>query len=193
MPSRSGADDDEVRIRDLWSLGWVVPLSIVAGCAIEADAEAPVVAGTAAASEPSAVTEPTDLDTGEELWTVVDVIDGDTIRVTAAGHEATVRLIGINAPESGECFYAEATDALQFAVGSSGVRLERDVSDVDRFGRWLRFVESSDGVDVGGELVAAGYARSQWYEPDTSRNELYDQSQAAAQESGVGLWAADAC
>ena len=203
MPSRSGADDDEVRIRDLWSFGRVAPLLIAAGCAIEADAESPVVAGTAAPavtggdgrgpSEPSAVDHPAGADSGEEPWTVVAVIDGDTIRVTRAGEEATVRLAGINAPESGECFYAEATDALRFAIGSSAVRLERDVSDVDRFGRWLRFVESPEGVDLGGELVAAGYARSHRYEPDTSRNAVYDDSQAAAQEGGVGLWADDAC
>ena len=193
MSARLRADDHEVRLRHVCRLGRVAPLLLAAGCAVPADAESPVVAGTAAPSVTSPAEPAAGDDTAAHVWTVVDVIDGDTIRVAGDSGEMTVRLIGVNAPETGECFYEEATDALRFAIGSGGVVLERDVSEVDQFDRWLRFVETPDGVDIGGELVAAGYARSHWYEPDTSRNRGYDELQSAAQEAGAGLWADDAC
>jgi endonuclease YncB( thermonuclease family) len=177
-------------VRRAWKSSWIAPLLVTAGCAIEADAGSAVVAGTA---EPLATVADRAAPDGDGLWTVVAVIDGDTIRVSDAGGEHTVRLIGIDAPERGECFYEEATDALRFALGSEGVRLQRDRSDVDRFDRWLRFVESPSGVDIGGELVAAGYARSRRYEPDTGRNGVYDELQSEAQDAQIGLWATDTC
>lgn len=136
-------------------------------------------------------------------WTVVEVVDGDTIQVAGPDGRERVRLIGINAPEQGECFYDRATAVLQELVAGSEVRLVRDVSDRDRFDRLLRFVETVDGEDidgehidggdVNGELVRLGAARSQRFEPDVSRNDLYDELQSEAQEDGRGLWAPDAC
>jgi endonuclease YncB( thermonuclease family) len=127
------------------------------------------------------------------VWTPVEVIDGDTLRAIGPDGEQTVRMIGINAPEQGECFYDEATAALQFSVGDRDLRLVSDVSDVDQYGRKLRYVELVDGIDVGAELVKSGYARSHHYDPDVSRNDLYDELQAEAEQAGAGLWAPDAC
>jgi micrococcal nuclease len=127
------------------------------------------------------------------LWTTVEVIDGDTIRVSGPDGEQTVRMIGINAPERGECFYDAARAALRFSLGDRDLRLVRDVSEVDQYGRLLRYVELADGTDVGAQLVEGGYVRSHRYEPDVSRNGEYDELQARAEQAGVGLWAADAC
>jgi micrococcal nuclease len=128
-----------------------------------------------------------------ELWNAVEVIDGDTFRVNGPDGEQTVRMIGINAPEQGECFYEEATAALQFSLGDRDLHLVSDVSDVDQYGRKLRYVELADGTDVGAELVEGGYVRSLHYEPDVSRNDEYDELQVTAERAGVGLWAANAC
>jgi len=130
---------------------------------------------------------------GEALWTTLEVIDGDTIRVDGPDGQQTVRMIGINAPERGECFYDDATAALQYSLGDRGVRLVRDVSDVDRNGRALRYVEFEDGSDVGAALVEGGYVRSHHYEPDIGRSDEYDELQEVAEQAGVGLWAVDAC
>lgn len=193
---------------------WIVCAVLLGGCAAETGADAAVVAGTALpsgsdpleaplvgepAGTPAAPASPDEASTAGtsapagDLWRVDEVIDGDTIRVSGPDGEVTVRLIGMNAPEEGECFHDEATAALRFALGSEGVRLTRDVSDVDRYGRWLRYVETAAGDDVGAGLVAAGYARSHHYEPDTARNATYDDLQADAQRRGAGLWAPDAC
>ncbi|CAB4885229.1 unannotated protein [freshwater metagenome] len=125
------------------------------------------------------------------------VVDGDTLKVQGPVGRITVRVVGINSPESGECFAAEATAAMRQLLAGHALRLIIDVSDVDQYGRSLRFVETADGAnvgtDVGAEMVRGGFALSRRYSPDTTRSDRYDQLQQQAQVGGVGLWAADAC
>lgn len=123
---------------------------------------------------------------------VVDVVDGDTIRLDLAGDQETVRLVGINAPERGECLAEEAGRRLQDLVAGQEVELVQDRSDRDRYGRLLRYVEV-DGVDVGAELVRAGLALARRYPPDTRRADRYEVLQREADDAGVGMWAPDAC
>ncbi len=68
---------------------------------------------------------------------MAQVIDGDTI-VIEGGHH--VRYIGIDASERDEPLYREAKEANGALVKGKTVRLERDVSDRDRYGRLLRYV-----------------------------------------------------
>jgi micrococcal nuclease len=126
-------------------------------------------------------------------WLVTDVIDGDTIDVARGATEMTVRLIGVNAPESDECWSDEATAALVALVGPGPVWLDVDTSDVDQFGRALRYVIDADGNDVGGLLVEQGAAIARSYPPDTANDDRYALLQEAARLNGRGLWAADAC
>jgi micrococcal nuclease len=126
-------------------------------------------------------------------WLVTDVIDGDTIDVARGATEMRVRLIGINAPESDECWSDEATAALVALVGPGPVWLTVDSSDVDRFGRALRYVIDADGNDIGGLLVEQGAAIARSYPPDTANDERYALLQEAARLDNRGLWAADAC
>jgi endonuclease YncB( thermonuclease family) len=149
---------------------------LVAGCAGDANAATP--------PPPAASDAP---------WAVTTVIDGDTLRATASGLEETVRLVGINAPEHGECWADEATIALGALVGTGSVRLVRDVSDRDQYGRLLRYVLTADGQDVGGLLIDGGDAFARAYPPDTSRDAEYRERQRVARESGLGAWARDAC
>ena len=129
----------------------------------------------------------------EGFWRATDVVDGDTLHVVGPGGELKVRVLGINTPESGECFSDEATEALEDLVADTELVLIADQSDVDQYDRVLRYVETVDGVDVGATLVAGGYAISRRYEPDVARDALYSDLQANAQRNLVGLWAADAC
>ena len=186
-------------------VGWVAGIALLlSGCSGSGDGYlAPVAAGTAVPNEPTSVAfvgsdapeaTASGSDAGADAqWTTVDVIDGDTIRVAGPDGEQKVRIVGINAPEQGECFYEEATAALRYSLGDRELRLVRDVSEVDQYGRLLRYVELADGTDVGADLVEGGYVRSHRYEPDISRNGEYDELQAAAEQAGRGLWAVDAC
>jgi micrococcal nuclease len=129
----------------------------------------------------------------DDPWLVTDIVDGDTLDVARGTILTRVRLIGINAPESDECWSEESTAALDELVGSGPVWLTVDASDVDQFGRALRYVIDADGNDVGGLLVEQGAAIARSYPPDTANDDRYALLQEAARLHGRGLWAADAC
>lgn len=124
---------------------------------------------------------------------VVEVIDGDTIDVTVDGGAVErVRVVGINAPERGECLADEATAWMEDRIGDEAVALVADRSDRDQYGRLLRYVEL-DGVDVGEMMVAQGLAMARRYPPDTARADRLDAAQASAEEASRGMWGPEAC
>jgi micrococcal nuclease len=116
------------------------------------------------------------------------VVDGDTIEAETS----IVRLVGINAPEVGECGHDAASAALQALLGAGPLTLTREISDVDEHGRLLRYVEVA-GVDTGAAMLEGGWAIARIDPPDTSRSDAYVSLEAAARASGKGLWAADGC
>lgn len=126
---------------------------------------------------------------------VVDVVDGDTIDVVLDGEAATerLRLIGINSPEGGECYAAEATAGLTDLVLGETVALERDISDRDQYGRLLRYVWTMGGDLVNEITVEEGWALAREYPPDTARADQLDEAQDRAMGAERGLWAPDAC
>ena len=87
------------------------------------------------------------------------VVDGDTIRLASGTY---VRLIGIDAPEVGECGYEAAKAALDRLVGTD-VELPNpsSVDDRDRYGRLLRYVRVS-GRDAGMVLIRRGLATARY-------------------------------
>ena len=119
---------------------------------------------------------------------VTRVIDGDTITIEG-GYK--VRYIGIDAPEiypQVEAFGIEAWQANRKLVEGKEVRLERDISETDRYGRLLRYVYVDD-VLVNAELVRLGLARAKAYPPDTRYQEYLEEMEAEAREAGRGIWA----
>jgi micrococcal nuclease len=94
---------------------------------------------------------------------VVEVIDGDTIKVEHLDEVYTVRYIGIDTPETlhpeklVEWMGPEACAANKRLVEDQIVHLEQDVSDTDQYGRLLRYVHlAEDGTFVNAELVRLG-------------------------------------
>jgi micrococcal nuclease len=122
--------------------------------------------------------------------TVVRVVDGDTIRVRlATGAEEAVRYIGIDTPERGDCFFQEATDENARLIEGKRVRLERDVSERDRFGRLLAYVyRAEDDLFVNGELVRSGFADAKRYDPDTRLASTLERLEEDARRLVRGLW-----
>jgi micrococcal nuclease len=106
---------------------------------------------------------------------VVEVVDGDTIRVNVAGEVYPLRYIGIDAPEPDQWMGPEASQANWELVGGKTVYLEKDVSETDQYGRLLRYVFLAGGTFVNAELVRQGYAWAGTYEPDVK-------------QQGLGLW-----
>lgn len=125
-----------------------------------------------------------------QTYNVTRVIDGDTIEL-ASGEK--VRYVGIDTPESVDprkpvqCFGVEASKRNKELVEGKEVRLEKDISDRDHYGRLLRFVYVGD-VFINLELVKEGYAHAYDYPPDISKSELFRAAEKEAREAGRGLW-----
>ncbi len=138
---------------------------------------------------------------GSTMATVEWVYDGDTISVLLEnGTDETVRLTGIDAPETGaynttaQCFGEESTAHLRslLPVGTA-VWLERDVSDRDRYGRLVRFVWfSRDGraALTNAIMLEDGYAFARSYGDDRLRADLFHDAAQRASEQYLGMWAA---
>jgi micrococcal nuclease len=130
--------------------------------------------------------------------TVVRVVDGDTVVVEIGGTEETVRLIGIDTPESvaphrpDECFGAEASAQLAALLPpGTVVRLTRDIEPRDVYDRLLAYVELvADGRHVNLALVADGYAVAKDHPPNTTHRAELEAAERAARGAGLGLWSA---
>ena len=125
--------------------------------------------------------------------TATRVIDGDTIEVDIAGTIYKVRYIGIDTPELDDkraeyCALAqEATRYNRQLVEGKTIRLEKDVSETDKYGRLLRYVHVDDTF-VNAELVRKGLAWAKAYEPDTKYQEILEEAEAAARQDKTGIW-----
>ncbi len=120
--------------------------------------------------------------------TVTRVIDGDTIII---GTGQRVRYIGIDTPEvypQPEAYGMEAWQANRKLVEGKEVRLERDVSETDKYGRLLRYVYVNDTL-VNAELVRLGLAVARAYPPDTKHQGLLEQLEKEARQARRGMWA----
>ncbi len=133
--------------------------------------------------------------------TVVAIVDGDTITVVVAGDEIRVRLLGIDAPETGnggtpaQCGADTATERLASLLPTGTVvwlRTDPRADQVDAYSRWLRYVDWAGGLDMGQVLIEEGLVGA-WYpagEPEPHRYEQYQSAALHAQLHRVGSWAA---
>jgi len=124
---------------------------------------------------------------------IVDVVDGDTIKVELDGVVERVRLIGIDTPERGECLADVAADRVAELIGTGAVELSLDVSDRDQYGRLLRAVIVGDGTILNVRLVQEGLAIARSYPPDTSLDDVLAAAEATAVAEKKGLWSGNAC
>lgn len=122
---------------------------------------------------------------------VARVVDGDSIDALIAGTTYCVRYIGIDAPDRGDKFYREATEANRRLVERLIVHLERDRSDTDGAPSpcLLRYVyRQDDGLFVNAELIRLGYARAVRTPPDIRHADLFSRLQQEATRACVGIW-----
>lgn len=115
---------------------------------------------------------------------VTAVIDGDTIEIEGG---ESVRYIGIDAPETRECYGPEATEANRELVEGKEVILIRDVENRGKYDRLLRYV-ISDGRFVNAELVRLGYAEPRSYGESMMFQQVLTLFGRYASDKGVDLW-----
>ncbi len=131
------------------------------------------------------------------------VVDGDTVKVTLAGDQVSVRLIGINTPETVkpdspvECFGPEASQFAKDLLTGQRVTLEFDESQgrTDRYDRVLAYLwrELPDGglSMFNLEALGGGYAFERQYgDRPYIWKSLFEEEQRSAQAVDAGLWGA---
>jgi len=127
---------------------------------------------------------------------VVEVIDGDTIVIDVSGTHETVRLLGIDAPETKhprrpvECHGPQSYELLRSLLPpGSPVHVRRDVVARDHFGRLLLYVWQIDGTFVNRELVVRGAARPLTIAPNGAHHGDFVAAAFDAPRHRRGWWA----
>lgn len=132
------------------------------------------------------------------VGTIAEVVDGDTIVVEIQGRTETVRLLGIDTPETVhptkpvECFGPEASDRLKTLLpAGTEVRLARDIVPRDDYGRLLAHIyRVDDGLFVNADMLRGGYAEPLSIEPNVAAKRRFAALSREAREHNVGLWGA---
>ena len=126
---------------------------------------------------------------------VIRVVDGDTIIVAIDHKPETIRLLGINTPETVkpnwpvECYGPEASAYVKKTLTDKIVRLESDPSqdDRDKYHRLLRYV-FLDNENFDESLVRDGYAREYTFKVPYKYQKQFRADQKFAKKNKVGLW-----
>jgi len=122
---------------------------------------------------------------------VTRIVDGDTLVARlGSGRSERVRLLGIDTPEVGTCYAAQATAAARSLALGKTVRLVGDsTQDVrDRYSRLLAYVVLPGGVDLGRTLVGRGAAKVYVYDRPFARVSGYRSAESSARRLSLGLW-----
>ncbi|WP_093264352.1 thermonuclease family protein [Psychrobacillus sp. OK032] len=126
---------------------------------------------------------------------VIDVIDGDTIKVNYKGNVETIRYLLIDTPEMyhqtlGKQPYGdEAKSRNKQLLNSGDVSIEFDVGDrVDDYNRMLAYIYV-DGVSVQETLLEEGLARVAYvFPPNTKYIDAFEQAAELAKYKKIGVW-----
>lgn len=130
--------------------------------------------------------------TDAPLYLVEEVIDGDTFRIPG---DIRVRFLNIDAPEKGECYYEESTQALKNLIEGKQIKLIKDVSEKDRFERLLRYVilpseTGGDDLLVEQYLAKNGFVEYVPSPPDNRYADLISSAMWQAYNNSIGMWPA---
>jgi micrococcal nuclease len=115
--------------------------------------------------------------------------------------EETVRLIGVNTPESVdprttvECFGHEASNKMKELIKDKSIYLVKDASqqERDKYGRLLGYVFLEDGTFINEKMIADGYAFEYTYNIPYKYQKDFKSLENIARAGETGLWNKSVC
>lgn len=131
------------------------------------------------------------------FYKILYVNDGDTFIVRDENLvKYKIRLIGIDAPESVNWGYTkhvqpfgyESKMYLRTFLYHKKVRLEFDVTKLDKYGRTLAYAFLEDGTFLNKNLVENGYAKVYTFPPNVKYVEVFKKAEKLARSKELGLW-----
>jgi len=126
---------------------------------------------------------------------VTTVVDGDTIDISTGER---VRYIGVDTPETKhptkavQCFGKEASEKNKELVQDKEIKLIKDVSDKDKYGRLLRYIFVGD-LFINDYLARQGFAHAATFPPDVRFAQQFLEAEREARDNQRGLWAPGIC
>lgn len=132
----------------------------------------------------------------QNLYRVIKIYDGDTVKVTDGNLELKVRLMGIDAPEYKQKYGTRSKAALSDMILGKNVSLVTGKRKLDMYNRILAHVYLND-VNVGAQMIQEGWAY--YYRPycqdyPSHKNKYnydprpYIQAEIKAKSKGLGVW-----
>ncbi len=129
-------------------------------------------------------------------YRVVKVYDGDTISVLIDKHETTIRMIGIDTPESVNRDQSKNTPEgmevslwLHEYLEGRKVWLEFDEQRTDRYGRTLAYVWLNEGETMLEDvLLKNGMAITLSIEPNQRYSSRFSELERQAKRESAGFW-----
>lgn len=163
-----------------------VAIAVASACAQAGDRTTPAVASVASIVADSGPRSPV---RATVPCVVTRIVDGDTIACEGIG---SVRLIGIDSPESSQApFYAAATAGLASLVAiGTRAQLERDVEPRDQYSRALGYLWIGSS-QVNWLMVRLGWAVPLTVPPNVQYVDAFRAATQRAREERRGLWAND--
>ena len=135
------------------------------------------------------------------FYKVTKIVDGDTLSVDMDGKNTTIRLIGIDTPETVhpskpiQCFGIEASNKAKELLSGQIVRIETDPTqgEVDKYGRTLAYIFMEDGTNFNEYMIKNGYAYEYTFGGEYKYQSLFKSAQKEAETNKSGLWAEGVC
>jgi micrococcal nuclease len=131
-------------------------------------------------------------------YPVVRVIDGDTFVAKIGGEDITVRVLGMDAPETVnpkkpvQCYGPEASNEDKELLTDRSVTLETDPTQDkgDFYGRLLAYVRRDDGLFLEDHMIKEGFAREYTFDAKKpyEYQKQFREDQTEAQAGKKGLW-----
>ncbi|OHA16764.1 MAG: hypothetical protein A3C79_00320 [Candidatus Taylorbacteria bacterium RIFCSPHIGHO2_02_FULL_45_28] len=131
-------------------------------------------------------------------YRVERVLDGDTFMVKIGWHDVTIRMLGIDTPETVDprklvqCYGKEASDETKSLLTGQKVRLKLNPNreERDRYGRYLAYVymNGANNLFVNEFLLENGYAHEYTYGKPYMYQKEFREIEKTAKEAGKGLW-----
>ncbi len=152
--------------------------------------------------EVKTVAQATNKETSEyKYYSVTEVVDGDTVKINKDGKIETLRLIGLDTPETVDprkpvqCFGKEASNKAKELLNGKKVRLETDSTQgtYDKYNRTLAYIYLESGLFYNKHMIEQGYAHEYTYNTPYKYQSEFKLAQKSAQDNKRGLWSPDTC
>ncbi len=138
---------------------------------------------------------------------IISIIDGDNLKIDYKGQKESLRLIGIDTPESKdnkkakwdakksgkdiETIIEMGKIAMEYVEGlvkaDDNIKIEFDIQERDKYGRLLGYVYLANGKMLNEEIIKAGYANVITVPPNVKYKDRFLKAYQEAREGKKGL------